>query len=172
MFSAVIPIYNHASFVAQAICSALRSPLVVEVLLLDDGSTDGSRRVAARMAAAYPGRVQDLTPPRGGNRGAHHRLNELVAQARSEWIAVLNSDDAFVSDRFETVVGDARFAHADFIFGNLLFMNQHGALIGQSEDPSTQARLSPRVSMCTAWSCRTSFWISCPTKTSWAPPAT
>ncbi|MGA2214369.1 MAG: glycosyltransferase family 2 protein, partial [Bryobacteraceae bacterium] len=103
MFSVVIPIYNHAKFVRQAIWSALRSPLVKEILVVDDGSKDGSHEIAAGLAAAHS-RVRDLTPPSGGNRGAPERLNELVERAQCEWIAVLNSDDVFVSGRFEAIV--------------------------------------------------------------------
>jgi glycosyltransferase involved in cell wall biosynthesis len=135
MFSVVIPIYNHAKFVRQAIWSALRSPLVKEILVVDDGSNDGSDKIAAGMAAAHSGRVRDVTPPSGGNRGAHHRLNELVELAECEWVAVLNSDDAFVSGRFEAVVRDAQFSDCDFAFGNVLFMNERGALLGAKRGP-------------------------------------
>jgi glycosyltransferase involved in cell wall biosynthesis len=135
MFSVVIPIYSHAKFVRQAIWSALRSPLVKEILVIDDGSGDGSQKIAAGMAAAHPGRVRDLTPPSGGNLGAHHRLNELVDSAQCEWIAVLNSDDAFVSGRFEAIVRDPRFRECDFAFGNLLFMDERGALVGAKRAP-------------------------------------
>jgi glycosyltransferase involved in cell wall biosynthesis len=135
MFSVVVPIYNHAKFVRAAIWSALRSSLVEEILVLDDGSGDGSAAIAADMAARHPARVRDLTPLGGGNRGAHRRLNELVESARSEWIAVLNSDDAFVSGRMETLAGHPEFAGCDFAFGNVLFMNERGALIGARRGP-------------------------------------
>ena len=136
MFSVLIPIYNHSKFLRQAIGSALRSPLATEILLLDDGSRDGSDKIAAAIAAEHPERVRDLTPPSGGNRGAHHRLNELVENARNEWVAVLNSDDAFVSGRFENLIREPAFANSDFAFGNVLFMDQRGALIGAKRGPA------------------------------------
>jgi glycosyltransferase involved in cell wall biosynthesis len=135
MFSVVVPIYNHARFVRQAIWSALRSPLVQEILVLDDGSTDGSAKIAAALAAAHPARVRNVTPSSGGNRGAHYRLNELVELAESEWVAVLNSDDAFVAGRFETIVAARQFPDADFAFGNVLFMNERGTLLGAQRGP-------------------------------------
>lgn len=142
MFSVIIPIYNHAKFVRQAIWSALRSPLVQEILVIDDGSTDGSAGIAAQMAAQHSGRVRDLTPRSGGNRGAHQRLNELVELAQSEWIAVLNSDDAFVSGRFEGIVRDPGFADCEFAFGHVLLMNERGALIGAKRGPLDSRALS------------------------------
>jgi glycosyltransferase involved in cell wall biosynthesis len=135
MFSAIIPVYNHAKFVRQAIWSALRSPLVQEILVVDDGSKDGSERIVAGMAAAHSDRVRDLTSSSRGNRGAHFRLNELVDQSRYEWVAVLNSDDAFISGRFESIVRDPAFPTCDFAFGNVLFMDGGGALIGAKRGP-------------------------------------
>lgn len=145
MFSVVIPVYNHAKYLRQAVWSALRTTLVDEILLLDDGSRDGSDKIASAMAAAHSDRIRNLTPPAGGNRGAHQRLNELVEQARNEWVAVLNSDDVFVAGRFEHLVRDPGFAECDFAFGNVLFMDQRGVLIGARRGPAdiwTQSRTS------------------------------
>ena len=124
---------------APAVCSGPRSPLVSEVLLLDDGSLDDSAAVASRLAAKFGTRVRDLTPKGGGNRGAHQRLNELVDAARCEWIAVLNSDDVFVCGRFEKIAADPGFPRADLIFGDLLFINEGGRLIGAKLGQRTQA---------------------------------
>jgi glycosyltransferase involved in cell wall biosynthesis len=134
MFSVIIPIYNHQAFLSHAVRSALRSPLVAEVLLLDDGSLDGSAKLAARLAAADQ-RVKDLTPPNGGNRGAPSRLDELVQAAACDWVAVLNSDDVFVDGRFEAIASASMFPQSDFIFGNILLMNESGALIGAKRGP-------------------------------------
>jgi glycosyltransferase involved in cell wall biosynthesis len=135
MFSVVIPIYNHAMFIAQAVRSALRCPLVDEVLLLDDGSSDGSAEIAARLAAAHRGRLRNVTPTDGRNRGAHYRLNELVGLAEQQWIAVLNSDDIFVPGRFEAVVQDPGFSKCDFAFGNVLLIDDRGSLKGAKLGP-------------------------------------
>lgn len=134
MFSVIIPIYNHAAFLQHAVTSALRSPLVAEVLLLDDGSQDASPALAAAWPTLDP-RVRNLTPPGGGNRGAHNRLNELACAATCEWIAVLNSDDAFVAGRFEAVASHPAFADSDFVFGNLLLMNEASHLVGAKRGP-------------------------------------
>jgi glycosyltransferase involved in cell wall biosynthesis len=147
MFSVAIPIYNHARFVKQAIWSALRAPLVQEILLLDDGSKDQSAAIAARMAGAHAGRIRDLTPASGGNLGAHHRLNELVEMASCDWIAVLNSDDAFVTGRFEAVVANASFSACDFVFGNVLLMDERGRLTGAQRGPLDSCTPRPSVEL-------------------------
>src|SRR5262245_36101399 len=124
MFSVVVPVYNHEAYVVEAVTSAARSALVTEVLLVDDGSQDRSRDIVSSLARSNPRLIRDLTVPTEGNLGAHTRLNQLVEAARNEWIAVLNSDDAFVPGRFETITAHLkRGAPADFICGYLLIMN-------------------------------------------------
>ena len=126
MFSVLIPVYNHARYIDQAVVSALRSTLVGEVLLVDDGSTDESTKAIERLARQYP-RVHVLPNPEGKNWGAHNRLNQLVSAASHEWLAVLNSDDEFVAGRFEAI--DAvRKADTDFIFGGLTMMDRSGRI--------------------------------------------
>src|SRR5690349_17066092 len=126
MFSVVIPVFNHEKYVEQSVRSALRSSLVTEVLVADDGSTDLSAKIIARLASAEPGRVRDLSGPDPENRGAHNRLNQLVNAARCDWVAPLNSDDVFVNGRFEKLIEHPQFASSDFVFGNLLLMNERG----------------------------------------------
>lgn len=130
MFSVLIPVYNHDRFVAEAVVSALRSPLVDEVLLVDDGSQDGSRAVLRQLATASPSRIKDLTGAGRTNRGAHARLDQLVRAARNEWVAVLNSDDVFVAGRFETIACHLRKNGHDFVFGHLIIIDALGTPIG------------------------------------------
>lgn len=143
MFSVVIPIYNHARFLPQAVWSALRAPLVSEILVLDDGSIDGSAQVASELASRHPEKIRDLTPDDRTNRGAHMRLNELVDRARNEWVAVLNSDDVLIAGRFEKIACDPHFAQSDFVFGDLLLIDQTGALIGAKRGPFNQGAPFP-----------------------------
>ena len=126
MFSVLIPVFNHSSFLHQAVESAVRDPLVGEVLLVDDGSRDGSQRVIQVLCQAYAGRV---------------RLNELVAAARHEWVAVLNSDDAFVPLRFVAAAQAIRRRAVEFVSGLLLVMDHNGTVFGRKRgwlDPEYQ----------------------------------
>jgi glycosyltransferase involved in cell wall biosynthesis len=86
-FSVVIPVYNADPFLAAAIASALAQSVVpLEVLVIDDGSTDGSRAVAE----GFGGRVRVFSGPNAGPSAARNRG---VREARGSWVAFLDADD-------------------------------------------------------------------------------
>lgn len=94
LVSVVIPAFNHARFVREAIASALAqdvSPL--EVVVVDDGSTDGTREI-----------VQGISDPRlqvhvQENHGAHVALDVGIRHSHGEYVALLNSDDRYAPGR-------------------------------------------------------------------------
>ena len=131
MFSVVVPVYQHERYLRQCVLSAVGSPLVSEVLLLDDGSSDGSTSLARQLAGGALPKVRDLTRQDRGNRGAHATLNELVTQAKSDWIAVLNSDDVFTPARFDLIRRSMRYRQFGLAFGNVLVLDAQGRQLGQ-----------------------------------------
>ncbi len=89
--SVVIPTYQRAALVGDAVRTALAQRDVdVEVLVVDDGSTDGT---AAAVAAAADDRVRYL--PQARNRGLCATRNAGVAAARAPWLAFLDDDDGW-----------------------------------------------------------------------------
>jgi glycosyltransferase involved in cell wall biosynthesis len=107
-FSAIIPTYNRASFVGRAIDSALSQRLAeeseVEVIVVDDGSTDTTPQVVE----AYGIRVSYVQQP---NRREGAARNTGVARARGTYLAFLDSDDYWLPGK---LAGDlARFEQAD-----------------------------------------------------------
>jgi len=98
-FSVVIDNYNYGRFLAQAIESVLSQDFPtrdVEVILVDDGSTDGSREVAAR----FQKRIRAIFRENGGQAEA---LNAGIASATGEVIALLDADDWWREDKLRRV---------------------------------------------------------------------
>ncbi len=91
--SVVVIVYNDASRLTTAVRSVLDQTLRgVEVVIVDDRSTDGSYDVAQRLAAAHPDRVQGLPAAREQRRLQHPR-NHGIQQARGDYVLFLDSDD-------------------------------------------------------------------------------
>src|SRR5512135_2377456 len=92
--SAVIPTFNRLGYIRRAIDSVLAQTVPVdEVLVVDDGSTDGT---AEALAAEYGAGVRIVKQANTGVSGARRRG---VREARGEWIAFLDSDDEWTPNR-------------------------------------------------------------------------
>ncbi|MBB5224424.1 glycosyltransferase involved in cell wall biosynthesis [Amaricoccus macauensis] len=89
--SVVTPVWNAAATLAETVASVRAQSLANwEMLLVDDGSTDGSGALAARLAAEEP-RIRVLT--HATNLGAAAARNHAIREARGRWIAFLDADD-------------------------------------------------------------------------------
>ncbi len=97
--SIIIPVYNAAEYLREAVASALAQPEVVEVLLVDDGSKDHSLEVAKALAQESS-RVLVLTHPNGSNKGSAETRNVGIRAATQEYIAFIDADDWFLPNRF------------------------------------------------------------------------
>ena len=100
----LIPLYNHAAYIGEALASVAAQTRPAErVLIVDDGSTDGSQEAVRAFLASAPTSFQartELFPQQ--NAGAHVALNRLVQLAGErgcETVAILNSDDRFHPER-------------------------------------------------------------------------
>jgi glycosyltransferase involved in cell wall biosynthesis len=98
LVSILINNYNYAQYLAAAIDSALAQTYApIEVIVVDDGSTDGSRGIIEN----YDDRIQAIFQP---NQGQAAAFNTGFAQSRGEIICFLDADDVFLPQKVATIV--------------------------------------------------------------------
>ncbi|OGG62130.1 hypothetical protein A3C19_00185 [Candidatus Kaiserbacteria bacterium RIFCSPHIGHO2_02_FULL_54_22] len=95
--SIIIPAYNAARYVRAAVDSALaQTHPDIEIIVVDDGSTDDTRRILDPYAAAR--KIEYLQQENKGLSGAR---NAGIRRAKGEYIALLDADDIFMPDKME-----------------------------------------------------------------------
>lgn len=105
LVSVVVCFLDAERFLEEAIASVYaQSYDRWELVLVDDGSSDGSRGIARRHACADPGRVRCLEHPGHENRGVSASRNLGLEQARGELVAFLDADDVWLPQRLERSV--------------------------------------------------------------------
>ena len=111
--SVVIPVFNGAAYLVECLRSvAAQTVPVHEVIVVDDGSTDGSLAV---VAAEYPSAVVLGGQPRGGAAAARNRG---VAAATGEWLALIDQDDVWPPERTAALLR-ATTSGTDWVCGRL-----------------------------------------------------
>ena len=88
--SVVIPLYNKASTIYTTLISVLaQSVRPREVIVIDDGSTDGSAEIVEQMIVEEP----YVRLVRQANAGVSAARNRAIEMAHGEWVALLDGDD-------------------------------------------------------------------------------
>jgi len=96
LISVIMPVYNAAPFLSEAIESILRQTYTrFEFIIVDDQSTDGSREIIA----LYAGKDHRILPVFRDQRGIAGAMNEGVRLARGEWIARMDADNVALPEK-------------------------------------------------------------------------
>jgi glycosyltransferase involved in cell wall biosynthesis len=128
----IIPCYNAEKWVARAIQSALDQDYPnLEVIVIDDGSTDGSLDVIK----SFGDRIRWETGP---NRGACAARNRGLALTEAEYVVFLDADDWLVSEALSRQVARATSVDAKLkiiVFGDAIPTDEHGRKLSTIHDP-------------------------------------
>lgn len=139
--SIVMPAYNVEPFIGEAIESVLAQTFTdYELLIVDDGATDGTRRVAEQAADRDP-RIQLIVQE---NRGLAAARNTALRHARGGYIALLDSDDIWCPEFLaaQVAVLDAR-PEIDIVTGNAWTLGGHED--GRPARPTPDPRPAPNL---------------------------
>lgn len=113
----IIAAMNASATIGQAIRSALSQAQVVEVVVVDDGSHDGTADAAAAVDDGT-GRLKVMRLE--VNRGPSAARNYAILHSTAPLLAILDADDFFLPQRFDRMLAEGDW---DFIADNILFMD-------------------------------------------------
>lgn len=128
--SVIIPVYNAAPYIVRCVESISHYPCVGEIILIDDGSTDGSGEICDRMAGEKNLFVRVLHQP---NRGVSAARNLGICVAHKEWIWFVDADDYVLPVAPEKceIQKDADFVILGFVWEENGTAKRYGASVGE-----------------------------------------
>ena len=119
--SVVVPCYNSAAYMRRCLDSLLTVGPDVEVLVIDDGSTDTTAQIADEYAAAPASNVSVVRKPNGGHGSA---INAGLARAAGRYLKIVDSDDWVDEDAFGELLVLLRGLEAepvDMVISNFVY---------------------------------------------------
>ncbi|MCL2866016.1 MAG: glycosyltransferase family 2 protein [Lachnospiraceae bacterium] len=130
-----IPCYNSASYMERAIVSLLPAGEAIEIIIVNDGSTDDTMLVAERYAGLYPKIIKTIHKENGGHGDA---VMAGLSQATGRYFKVVDSDDWVDADSLQKIVQTIReFVEAeiqvDMIISNYVYEKvglEHKKVVG------------------------------------------
>lgn len=126
IISVIIPTYNRAAYLAQAVRSVLgQTNADFEVLIVDDGSTDDTEQTAKRLDDSR------IVYIRQENAGRSVARNQGVAEARGEYVAFLDDDDLFLPHKLSSQLAflEAR-PEIGLVASGAQLIDEEGAVVG------------------------------------------
>lgn len=131
LISIIVPVYNVKKYILETIdCVCRQTYKNWELLLVEDGSTDGTDRLLQEyVAAGGDGRVRLIVS--GVNEGAAGARNRGLAQAAGRYIAYLDADDLWEPLKLERELAFMKEKQAAFAFTGYEFADENGRGMGR-----------------------------------------
>lgn len=132
-FSILIPVYNVENYLARCLESVLAQTYTdYEVILVDDGSTDGSSRLCDSFVSANPKNFQVIHKE---NQGLLSARRIAIAEAKGDFVCFLDSDDYWLPETLATIAGHLQKSHADLLLFGHHLVDDHNRIL-QTNHPS------------------------------------
>jgi GT2 family glycosyltransferase len=126
--AAIIPLYNGAEFIEEAIRSVFKQTVPVdEIIVVDDGSTDNGPAIVEGLARSE--KITLLRKPNGGQSSAR---NLAITHTKCSHVALLDQDDVWYKDHIDLLRRpflESRCQNLGVVYGNLDHIDKHGRMI-------------------------------------------
>jgi glycosyltransferase involved in cell wall biosynthesis len=113
--SVVMPVYNECNTLRQVVERVLSVPLDIELLCVDDGSTDGSGEILAALHQQYP---QVRVFLQGHNQGKGAALRRGIQEARGDFVIIQDADMEYDPNDYGAILDPLIQGKADVVYGS------------------------------------------------------
>jgi glycosyltransferase involved in cell wall biosynthesis len=113
--SVVMPVYNEQATLRQVVARVLAVPLEIELICVDDGSSDGSREILSTLQAAHP-QIRVLFQPRNIGKGA--ALRRGIQEATGDYIIIQDADLEYDPSDYPALLHPLLEGKADVVYGS------------------------------------------------------
>lgn len=113
--SVVMPVFNEQSTLQTVVERVLSVGIDVELLCVDDGSTDGSRQILSDLAKRHP-EMQVLLQPKNMGKGA--ALRRGIQQATGDYLIIQDADLEYDPNDYRSLLGPLENGQADVVYGS------------------------------------------------------
>lgn len=136
LVSVAVPTYNHAPFLTACLESVRNQTYPrLELVIVDDGSTDATLAVAERFAADHAEHFEQLTLLHQSNRGVSAASNRAIAACRGEWVHLLGSDDLLYPDKIQIqqqAIADWNEPRLALVYSDVDFIDTNGRVLSSA----------------------------------------
>ncbi len=113
--SVVVPVYNERATVRQVIEAVLAVPFDLEMICIDDGSTDGSREILAELREKFP-RLRVFMQTNNMGKGA--ALARGIQEATGDYVIIQDADLEYDPAEYSALLGPLEAGKADVVYGS------------------------------------------------------
>src|SRR4051794_22422642 len=118
--SILIPVYNERYTCLEAIRRVMKAPLPDglgrELVIVDDGSKDGTRELLRELAAAHPGTIRYIEHERNQGKGA--AIRTAIREAQGDFSILQDADLEYDPNEYAKLLGPLLDGQADAVFGS------------------------------------------------------
>lgn len=127
--SVIVPVFNSEKYLRKCLDSLINQTLSeIEILVIDDGSTDSSHEIIEQYCVSYPTKVHMITKKNGGQGRAR---NLGIKHAVGKFIGFVDSDDYVDHTMFEYMYEEAIKTKSDYLECNYCYLTEGGKLLKQ-----------------------------------------
>ena len=124
--SVIIPVYNERHAIELLLKRVEATPYEKEIILVDDGSTDGTREILERLARDHRDQVHLLLHPQ--NRGKGAAIQTAIERVTGDIVIIQDADLEYDPQDYPALLGPILDGHADVVFGNRFHGGPHRVL--------------------------------------------